>query len=209
VNFFTGDDFLLSDSIEYVKEDVNGKSIVYVDNIYKYPDRVVEYLQNCPIISHKSGESGAANGTDFYDGRQAITEAYDQRWFEVHMKSCAMLGVHRTDWNGGCMFNMSRLNSSPKGHWYPHVDINCINGLVYLNKSNDYGPGTSFYKSFDYNGEGEHFNPWCDDADETHCILDRYNCAVFFNGDTYHSMRLVGDTFIDKTRFTEVHFLNY
>ena len=209
MKFFTGDDFVLSDSIEYVKEEVNGKPIVYVDNIYKNPDRVVEYLQNCPIISHKSLETGASNGTDFYDGRQAITEAWDNRWFDVHRQACALLGHYRTDFNGGCMFNMTRLTTLPKGHWYPHIDTRTINAIVYLNKCNDYGPGTSFYESFDYNGGGEHFNPWCDDAAESHCILDRYNCAVFFDGETNHSMRLVGDTFIDKTRFTEVHFLNY
>ena len=210
MKFFTGDDFQLNTNLEFIKEEVNGRPIVYVDNIYKNPDRVVEYLQNCPIISHKPQDPQAANGVEFFDGRQAITEAYDRQWFDIHREASTLLGISQnTYFQGGCMFNMTMLNSLPKGHWFPHTDPHCINGLVYLNKCNDYGPGTSFYNSFDYNGGGEHFNPWCDDADESHCILDRYNCAVFFNGDIYHSMRLVGNTFIDRPRFTEVHFLTY
>ena len=209
MKFFTGDDFKLSKNITFTTENINGKLVVYADNIYENPDRVVDYIDSCPIISHKPQDPRSANGRDFYDGRQALVEAYDPRWFDLHREASTLLCHPSTHFTGGCMFNMTMLKFLPEGHWFPHTDPNCINAIVYLNKSNNYGPGTSFYNSFDYHGGGEHFDPWCDAADESHCILDRYNCAVFFCGETYHSMRLVGDTFIGRPRYSEIHFLNY
>lgn len=209
MKFFTGEDFRLNPDMTYVVETIHGRPVVFVDNVYKNPDRVAEYLECCPILSHKPQDPTKGNGKDFYDGRQCITEAYDSMWFEVHQQVAALMGVYNYHFDGGCMFNITVLKSSPKGHWFPHTDPNCINAIVYLNKCNDYGPGTSFYKSFNYHGKGEHYDPWVTEADESHCILDRYNCGVFFEGDIYHSMRLVGNTFVDRPRFSEVHFLNY
>lgn len=208
MSFFTGDDFRLNDIIEYKIEEIDGTKVVFIDNLYKNPDRVVEYLDSCPILSHKPQDPVEGNGVDFYDGRQTITEAYDPMWFTIHKQVASYLGFS-AHFDGNCAFNMTMLNSSPKGHWFPHIDPHSINCIVYLNKDNNYGPGTSFYESFRYEGGGEHVNPWCKSAVESHCILDRYNCGVFFPGYIYHSMRLVGDTFKDKRRYTEVHFLNY
>ena len=209
MKFFTGDDFKLNENLEYNVEIINRETVVYIDNLYKYPDRVVEYLDSCPILSHKPQDPIKGNGVDFYDGRHTITEAYDPQWFSIHQQVSTRLGMIGVHWDGSCSFNMTMLNSSPKGHWFPHTDPGSVNCIVYLNRSNNYGPGTSFYKSFDYTGGGEHKDPWCNDAVESHCILDRFNCAVFFSGNIYHSMRMVGDTFVNKTRYSEVHFLNY
>lgn len=211
MKFFSGDDFRINPHLKYTPsydvEVVDGQTIVYVDNVYKNPSRVVEYLNNCPIVSHKPQDPTRGNGRDFYDGRQSITEAYDPAWFDVHKTVASLLGVRNFHFDGACMFNMTMLNSSPRGHWFPHTDPDNINCIVYLNKDNDYGPGTSFYQSFKYHGKGEHYDPWVTAADESHCILDRYNCAVFFLGNIYHSMRLVGETFVGRPRFSEVHFL--
>ena len=37
MKFFTGDDFQLNSNLTFTKEDVNGRPIVYVDNVYKNP----------------------------------------------------------------------------------------------------------------------------------------------------------------------------
>ena len=207
MDFFTSADFELSQNIDYNIEVIDGETIVYLDNIYKNPDRVVEYLDSCPILSHRTYRADVTNGLDFYDGRHTITESYDQSWNNIHGLVGAIMGINPIEWTNRCSFNMTTFNCSSKGHWFPHQDPGLINGLVYLNKCNNYGAGTSFYKPFKYKGKGEHIDPWCDYVEESHCILDRFNCGVFFSGDIYHAMRVVGDTFVNKRRYTEVHFL--
>ena len=85
MKFFTGDDFKLNENLEYTTEIINRETVVYIDNLYKYPDRVVEYLDSCPILSHKPQDPIKGNGVDFYDGRHTITEAYDPQLSLIHI----------------------------------------------------------------------------------------------------------------------------
>ena len=52
MKFFTGEDFKLNNNITFTSENINGRLVVYADNIYENPDRVVDYFDSCPILTH-------------------------------------------------------------------------------------------------------------------------------------------------------------
>ena len=189
--------------------------IVFIDNIYKHPDRVYEYLTSVnSIVSNKHGNN--LNGVDFMDGQLFL----DNRW-DLNRKFLLskLYTLYELKEEGTFnVFNQFRLIDDFPGlghHWHPHTD-NRVNFITFLNKTHHLKAGTSLYKAqstkanfFIGKTDTEHTKPWKNPKqfEEELCILVRFNCGVAFPGQWFHGQTIVDNFFKDTTRFTEVIFL--
>jgi len=217
MNFFSNKDFQLNESWNIVNVPWKDSEILFIDDIYKYPEKIYQYLNSVnSIVTHKSCK-GSLNGIDFMDGQMLL----DNRW-DLHRKY--LLESIANNYNlevdpqtAPHTINQFRLiNDVPKErHWHPHTDGQ-LNFIIFLNPTHHMKSGTSLYtpcntkaKSYSSKRDTEHTSPW-----KTHkqfkedlCILDRFNCGVVFPGKWFHGQTIVDDFFKQTTRFTEVTFL--
>ena len=215
MKFFSRSDFEYNSSWNINVEPWRDSKIVFIDNIYKHPDRVYEYLTSVnAIVSPKPGNN--LNGIDFMDGQMYL----DNRWDENRKFLLEKLyKIYELEDTGTFnVFNQFRLINDfpgPNNYWHPHTD-NRVNFITFLNKTHDLKAGTSLYKAMSTKAKAyigvkdtEHSKPWKNpnQFNEELCILDRFNCAVAFPGQWFHGQTIVDNFFKDTTRFTEVIFL--
>ena len=216
MKFFKASDFEYNSSWNIDIVPWRDSKIVFVDNIYRYPDRVYEYLTSIHCIrSHKIGDT--LNGIDFIDGQLNLDNRWDMKrkfliskLYEIYDKPYQD-DVRNT-------FNQFRLIKDFPGsdnNWWPHTDGE-INFITFLNKTHNLKAGTSLYKAKSTKAntflgkiDFEHTKPWktSKQFEEELCILDRFNCGVAFPGQWFHGQTIVDNFFKDTTRFTEVTFL--
>ena len=68
--FFDQNDFLMNDEWKVTILPLFGSHIVFVDDIYKRPERVHEWLNEAPIVSLKPPTKDGINGKEFMDGQK-------------------------------------------------------------------------------------------------------------------------------------------
>tara|TARA_S200002703_G_C3746900_1_gene229806 strand:- start:74 stop:730 length:657 start_codon:yes stop_codon:yes gene_type:complete len=218
MKFFNNIDFEMNNQWGVVRLPWRDSFILFIDNVYKYPDRVYDYLTSIQCIRTHKSCLGSKNGIDFQDGQMSI----DNRW-DLNRKH--LLELIANEYNIEIdtqtlpnTINQFRLISDFPGdgnYWHPHVDGQ-INFITFLNKTHNMKAGTSLYvpqntkaKSFLMKKDTEHSNPWRTEKHfkEDLCILDRFNCGVAFPGDWFHGQTITDNFFKDSTRLTEVTFL--
>ena len=77
MNFFTEEDFAVNDQFDLDVTFIGGEMVTFVDNFYKYPDRVRAYVGAIPIKDQRlpdiqlRGSHGTEYlcGKDYYDGK--------------------------------------------------------------------------------------------------------------------------------------------
>ena len=218
MKFFDNKDFEYNESWAITKTPWKDSEILFIDNIYKRPERVYDYLNSIQGIRTNKSVKNSLNGTDFMDGQIL----FDSRW-DLHreylLKGIANnYNVEVDLQNLFHVVNQFRLLKDIPGkgyHWHPHCDGQ-LNFIIFLNPDHHMKSGTSLYtplntkaKTFYLKKDTEHNNPWktSDQFREELCILDKFNCGVVFPGKWFHGQTIVDNFFKTTTRFTEVIFL--
>ena len=197
--------FELNPDLEIKEEILLGSKIFTIDNFYKNPDEVYDFLFNREVPLWKIEEKPSFNTIHFIDKR--LIE-YDERLLPVigFLSYLCNQDAESHD----IVTNMQRFfkhdfNDYKNCHWWPHQDSG-YNGIVYFNKD-DNTSGTNLYSvKKQYNMTLEHVEPWR--PKENFKILKtlepEYNRLVFFDGLKF----LHGANFPDNRYFDEEYRTN-
>ena len=197
--------FELNPDLEVKEEILLGSKIFIIDNFYKNPDEVYDFLFNREVPLWKIEEKPSFNTIHFIDKR--LIE-YDERLLPVigFLSYLCNQDAESHD----IVTNMQRFfkhdfNDYKNCHWWPHQDSG-YNGIVYFNKD-DNTSGTNLYSvKKQYNMTLEHVEPWR--PKENFKILKtlepEYNRLVFFDGLKF----LHGANFPDNRYFDEEYRTN-
>ena len=197
--------FELNPNLEIKEEILLGSKIFTIDNFYKNPDEVYDFLFNREVPLWKIEEKPSFNTIHFIDKR--LIE-YDERLLPVigFLSYLCNQDAESHD----IVTNMQRFfkhdfNDYKNCHWWPHQDSG-YNGIVYFNKD-DNTSGTNLYSvKKQYNMTLEHVEPWR--PKENFKILKtlepEYNRLVFFDGLKF----LHGANFPDNRYFDEEYRTN-
>ena len=217
--FFDQKDFLMNDEWKVTILPLFNSHVIFVDDIYKHPERVHEWLDEAPIVSLKPPTKDGINGKEFMDGQKYGDFRFDPTRTILFKHICDFFKIPASTppygTNPISVFNQFRL-IDPFDHepycWSPHVD-NKLNVCIYLNPDENYTPGTSFYDATELGEEmlhenTEHVLPWKDEKYfvEKLCILSKFNSLVAFPGHWPHGQTIIDNRWQHKTRFTEVTF---
>ena len=197
--------FELNPDLKIKEEILLGSKIFTIDNFYKNPDEVYDFLFNREVPLWKIEEKPSFNTIHFIDKR--LIE-YDERLLPVigFLSYLCNQDAESHD----IVTNMQRFfkhdfNDYKNCHWWPHQDSG-YNGIVYFNKD-DNTSGTNLYSvKKQYNMTLEHVEPWR--PKENFKILKtlepEYNRLVFFDGLKF----LHGANFPDNRYFDEEYRTN-
>ena len=207
--------FELSDNLEVDTEIFQGSKIFTIDNFYKDPDKIFDYLFQNPAPLHKQHDNPTYNGVRFEDRRLKI---YDKRLEPVIDFLCELTSQKPLMYD--ITTNQSRFykhdfNDYKNCIWWPHVDKG-YNGIVYFNR-NDTESGTNLYSQtihasemIYYNKIPEHSAPWRqkEKYKKIKTLLPKYNRLVLFDGYKFpHGMNIINDRyFSDEYRNNQVFF---
>ena len=197
--------FELNPDLKIKEEILLGSKIFIIDNFYKNPDEVYDFIFNREVPLWKIEQKPSFNTIHFIDKR--LIE-YDERLLPVigFLSYLCNQDAESHD----IVTNMQRFfkhdfNDYKNCHWWPHQDSG-YNGIVYFNKD-DNTSGTNLYSvKKQYNMTLEHVEPWR--PKENFKILKtlepEYNRLVFFDGLKF----LHGANFPDNRYFDEEYRTN-
>ena len=200
--------FELNDELIIEKEYLLGSVIYTIDNFYKNPNRIKNYLFSKPAPLWKIDEVPTYNNVYFEDRRLVKS---DDRIKETIDFLSNLISQEPSDYElltnqtKFCKIDFNDYNNS---YWYPHQDAG-YNGIIYFNQ--DCECGTNLYEHIsDEVSENEHFKPWR--SREHYRILKhidpKYNRLILFDGFKFlHGMNIINDRyFSDEYRINQVFF---
>ena len=195
--------FELNDNLEVKRELFNGSAIYIIDNFYRNPQKVENYLfkdiSTFPL--HKGYDRPTYNGIYFEDRREPPKENLELKKVYDFLSDLCGQGYPYSAVVTNCVrFEKHEFNDYENCHWWPHIDSG-YNGLVYFN-DNDNESGTNFYNELtplpDVN---EHFAPWRskDEFEVIKHLEPKYNRLVFFDGWKFqHGMNISNDRYFGQ-----------
>ena len=211
--------FELNENLEIKKELFEGTVIYTIDDFYKNPKEVENYLFGKPneIPLHKIYDKPSFNGVYFEDRRHDTEDNLDI-WYSFNLKKvydflsglCGQ-GYEAPDIITNCSrFKKHEFNDYKNCYWFPHIDSG-YNGIVYFN--DDEKHGTCLYevlvKPPDVN---EHYQPWGAKKDfiVIKTLEPKYNRFVFFDGYEFpHGMNICTDRYFgEEYRINQVFFFD-
>ena len=213
--------FEVNENLKVKVDYLLGSKIFTIDNFYKDPEEVSDYLFNREIPLWKIKESPSFNGL-FFNERRLIEE--DTRLENIYkfLSSLCGMGYKFVD----IVTNMSRFckddfNDYENCFWWPHTDRGW-NGIVYFNKDEE-NSGTNLYDPKVLQEEEwqislsapEHYSAWR--PKEKYSILktfkSKYNSLCLFDGSKFpHNMNISNNRFfrdIPLFSYTQVNWNNY
>ena len=208
--------FELNENLQVKKELLQGTVIFTIDNFYKNPDEVYDYLFNREVPLWKIHEKPSHNSIHFFDRR---FEKMDNRLIPVLDFMSHLCGQKQSD--DYIVTNMMRFlrhdfNDYKNCYWWPHFDLG-YNGIVYFNKG-DNECGTNLYSIEDEyhyvtNVQTlEHDQPWLpkEEFKILKTLEPEYNRLVLFDGDKFiHGMNIVNDRYFNEEyRMNQVFFFD-
>lgn len=210
------DVFELNNSHEIVVESLMGSNIYYIDDFYKHPNVVLDYLKDNPASVHvpPSGRGiESFNGKKFYDLRHKMIVDEVESVYSYLSGICGQKPIYNPKllMTNKTKFFINRFNDYEANYWYPHRDYG-YTALIYLNK-NDNECGTNLYKSVIPDTEnqlGEHVTPWRNKNywSVVKTLKPKYNRCVIFDGlKFYHGMNIPNDRYFgNEYRLNQVFF---
>lgn len=197
-----------------IVEDFMDSKIYYIDNFFKNPDDIVDFLHDTPGYVHHPSfiPSGMKdrNCIDFLDKRHEFTIDGIDKVNKYLSNICGQ----KSFYDPHClMSNMTKFFNTPfndyeNKYWWPHCDDG-YNGIIYLNKD-DISCGTNLYNldnlDTTIDEEYEHTHPWR--SKKHYSILKSiepvYNRCVLFDGLKFlHGMNICNDKY-----FSDIFRLN-
>ena len=204
--------FEFNENLEIKKEIFEGTIIYTIDDFYKYPQEVENYLFGEPdkIPLHKMNEKPSFNNVYFEDRR---TKEYDYRLKKVYdflSSLCGEIYDHLEITTNCTRFKRHPFNDYKNCYWWPHTDDG-YNGLVYFNHDSEHG--TCFYEELvDPPDTPEHAQPWGAKKDFVviKTLEPKYNRLVFFDGYEFsHGMNICTDRYFgEEYRKNQAFFFN-
>lgn len=203
--------FELSDNLN-IKEELFFDTIIYtIDDFYKYPDDIYNYLFSKPAPLHKMNERPSNNNVYFEDRRMFKPD-------ERLNYTIDFLGklVSQKPWKYEIITNQTRFynhkfNDIENCHWWPHLDGG-YNGIVYFNKNDEENGTNIYYEKHKKKMISEHYNPWRskNDFKVLKHLKPKYNRLVFFDGDKLlHGMNITNRRyFSNEYRNNQVFFFD-
>ena len=193
---------------------VDGSSIYVVDDFYKDPQSIVDFIQRTPKNIHKQNEHPSYNMVHFRDERHCL---YFEQLNKLKDDIAFFTNSIFKDFNTGCnfftncqMWYDNSFNNYEENYWWPHTDFG-ITALVYLNQ--DDWSGTNIYNfSNDFNAQEktkEHLEPWRQKClwDKVYTIPSKFNRLVLFNGGKlFHGADVNSKKYSDEYRINQVMF---
>ena len=202
--------FELNPNLEIKEEILLGSKIFTIDNFYKNPDEVYDFLFNREVPLWKIEEKPSFNTIHFIDKR--LIE-YDERLVPV-IGFLSYLCNQDVD-SHEIVTNMQRFfkhdfNDYKNYYWWPHTDGG-YNGIVYFNDDNKHG--TCFYEELVEKPDvPEHYQPWGAKKDfiVIKTLEPKYNRFVFFDGYVFpHGMNICTDRYFgEEYRKNQVFFFD-
>ena len=198
--------------LNFIEKRIGPIPILEMDNFYKHPEKVLEFLNSNPPDFHKSEEEGF-NGVYFEDKRHNI-EHKDFNVSQIIAKhlnfNCERDNIIMTN---QFIMKDNEFNKPMTHYWAPHCDPKSLACLIYLNTFDC--DGTNFYLENDNAPEfkgAEHKNPW--KHKQYFRLLGttqaKFNRICIFNGqNVLHGMAL-DKTFIEpckEKRLNQVIFI--
>lgn len=186
-----------------------GSKIYTMDNFYKYPDEILEFLlvHSSPNL-WKVEEQPSYNGKYFLDKRHNFYVS----GFENIDTQLAKICGQTIQYPGKVVTNCTQFidrsfNDYTNNYWAPHLDLG-YNALIYFTSS-----GTNLYESIEDDPETmpEHYAPWR--AKSKYRIIKtleaEYNRLVMFDGARFlHGMNITDDTYFNRQRVNQAIFFN-
>ena len=207
--------FELNENLKIEKELFEGTVIYTIDDFYKNPKEVENYLFSKPneIPLHKIWENPTFNGVHFEDRRHEGYSLDSLDIAEVYQflsKLCGQ-GYQSAEIVTNCTrFKRHEFNDYENCHWWPHRDGG-YNGIVYFNDDDKHG--TCFYQELVEKPDmPEHYQPW--GAKENFIVIKtletKYNRFVFFDGYRFpHGMNICTDRYFgSEYRKNQVFFFD-
>ena len=213
--------FELNKNLEVKEDSLLGSKIYTVDNFYKDPEEVSDYLFNREVPLWKLEERPSYNSVYFNDRRLIQT---DFRLYDVYNFLSGLCGMSYdlpTIFTNITRFSNNDFNDYENCFWWPHLD-NGYNGIVYFNKDEE-NSGTNLYdpkvlhdSEWEYkNLAPEHYLCWR--PKEKYSVLktfkSKYNSLCFFDGSKFpHGMNITNNRFfrdIPLFSYPQVGWDNY
>jgi len=205
--------FELNDNLEVKKELFEGTVIYTIDDFYKNPKEVENYLFGKPneIPLHKIHERPSFNGIYFEDRRHDSVDNLDLKKVYDFLSDLCGQGYETPDIVTNCTrFKRHQFNDYKNYYWWPHTDGG-YNGIVYFNDDSEHG--TCFYEELVEKPDvPEHYQPW--GAKKDFIVLktleSKYNRFVFFDGYEFpHGMNISTDRYFGQEyRKNQVFFFD-
>ena len=220
MSFYSIEDFEYNSSWGVAIIPYRGSLILHIDEVYKKPLKVYEYLKECPIRAHRLCEADpkSLNGKMFYDGQHILDNRTITTRSHLFEKIIEFFAKEKDEnFPPLSRFNQFKLIEDYPGNggfYTPHVDGGMLNCLTYLNPNCGSDAGTMLYLPANDDAEeilesqSEHEQPWKDDSlfVEDLAIISKFNSMVVFDGSIPHGQIINDNRFKEQTRFTEVAF---
>lgn len=194
-----------------VEKEVFCDSIIYtVDNFYKYPDEVHDYLFNETPPLWKAELKPSHNAVHFEDRRllKSDSRIYPVvNWISKLTKTIPDPDTPpNTISTNQIRFFDHEFNDIENCYWQPHIDLG-YNAIIYFNKDDSVN-GTNLYRPLapERRGVPEHYYPWRskDDLVVVKHLKPEYNRLIIFDGNLFvHGMNIA-----DKRYFSEEYRKN-
>ena len=205
--------FELNENLKIEKELFEGTVIYTIDDFYKNPQKVENYLFGKPneIPLHKIYEKPSFNGVYFEDRRHDSEDNLDLKKVYDFLSSLCGQGYEAPDIVTNCSrFKKHEFNDYKNYYWWPHTDGG-YNGIVYFNDDSEHG--TCFYEELIEKPDvPEHYQPWGAKKDfiVIKTLEPKYNRFVFFDGYEFpHGMNICTDRYFgEEYRKNQVFFFD-
>ena len=205
--------FELNENLKIKKELFEGTVIYTIDDFYRNPKEVENYLFGKPseIPLHKRHEKPSFNGVYFEDRRHDSVDNLDLKKVYDFLSGLCGQGYETPDIVTNCSrFKKHEFNDYKNCYWWPHTDGG-YNGIVYFNDDDKHG--TCFYEELvDTPDTPEHYQPWGAKKDVIviKTFEPKYNRFVFFDGYEFpHGMNICTDRYFgEEYRKNQVFFFD-
>lgn len=205
--------FELNENLEVKEDNLLGSKIFTIDNFYKNPEEVSDYIFNREVPLWKIDQSPSYNGLYFNDRRLIEKDIRLKDIYEFLSNLCGMGYKFPKIVTNMTRFCKNDFNDYENYFWWPHTDRGW-NGIVYFNKDEE-NSGTNLYDPKVLEEEEwrismsspEHYSSWR--PKEKYSILktfkSKYNSLCFFDGFKFpHNMNISNDRF-----FRDVPLFSY
>ena len=195
--------FELNDKLKIEKEIFFNSTIYTIDNFYKNPDLVLNFILSNESHPHKKDEKPSFNQIYFDDRRHNIETEKSKSVYDFLSKLCNQSPITTNVNTNLIRFKDINFNNYKSNYWWPHYDHG-YTGLVYFNK-NDFECGTNLYLNLNLEEEPpdfpEHFCPWRRKKNFKliKSMQPKYNRMIFFDASKFlHGMNICNDTYFKE-----------
>ena len=200
--------FEFSDDPIIIVEKLLDSAIYIIDDFYKNPKEVHDYLFSNRAPLHKINEIPTWNNVYFEDRRMGVDDKRIKYVIDYMSRIISQKPYSYRLSTNQTRFYKEDFNDFENCHWVPHQDIG-YNGIIYFNEDGENGTNL-YHQIIEQEDVNEHFKPWRSKKDYKVLkhVEPKYNRLVLFDGCKFlHGMNIINDRyFSDEYRKNQVFF---